>query len=51
MPLPPLKEEHWSEYAKLVGASLTAAQIRQLYEKHEGEALKMAETVDLFIKQ
>jgi hypothetical protein len=48
LPLPPLKPEHWVEYAKLMGADLSEANIRLLFEKSEGGALKMAETVGLF---
>jgi hypothetical protein len=47
--LPLLKEEHWAEYAERVGSTLTTSQVQQLYRKHEGATLKMAETVSLFV--
>ncbi len=49
MSLLPLKQEHWAEYAKRVGSTLTENQIQQVYEKYEGAALKMAEMVGAFI--
>jgi hypothetical protein len=49
MSLVPLTGKHWAEYAKLVGSTLTEDQVKQIYEKYEGAALKMAETIGLFI--
>jgi hypothetical protein len=44
-----LKPEHWAEYAKLLKANITEQQIQLLYDKFEAGALKMAETVSLFV--
>jgi hypothetical protein len=46
--LPALKVEHWTEYGRIIGSSLTEDQIRRAYKKHDGLALKMAETVGTF---
>jgi hypothetical protein len=47
--LRPLEEKHWIEYAKEVGVNLTQEQIRMVYHRHEALALRIAETLSIFV--
>lgn len=45
-----LNKNDWVEYAMRVGSALTEEQVQVLYDKLEGVTLKMAETIDRFIR-